>query len=1353
MTAGGNTYVKWSKQWTVKNGVFTVALIPNDTAEPAGTSYSVRYVPNSGPSWSEIWVVTTGGPLEIWQVRVLSTPVPEVLISLSQLTTSGSTKGDLIARTASAWAVFTGGTNGNCLLKDLTQASGVRWGSCLTGTGGGDVGGPVSSQDGGLVLFDGVTGKILKEATGSGMVKVTSGVFGVASAGTDYEQVLTFQTPLSKAAGTVTCPTCIVNTGSYNNPTWITGLAGSKISGAVPTATALESNPTDCSAGRYTTGIDSGGNLTCGQVAYSDVSGTPTLYYQTLQIGGADQGQRAKLNLVQGTNVTFSISQGADATSVTINSTASGGGSGYQFVQEEGVNVAQQLTMNFIGTAITAANDAVNGRTNVTLSQSPSGSTSLVGTGRTISTTTPITGGGALTSDLNIACSTCIVSTGSYADPSWITSVGAGKVSGSVANATLAATATVANALASNPTPCSAGQYVSDIAADGTLTCAQVAYSQVSGTPTIYNQTVQKAGVDQIQRAKVNFIEGANVTITMADSGGSTDVTIASTGPGSGGYTTIQEEGVSLTQRATLNIIGNAITATDDSGGGRTNITLSQSPAASTSVVGTGRQVGTSSPLTGGGGLSGDLTLACPTCVVTTGSYSDPSWITGLAGSKISGSVASATTATALASNPSDCAASRYATTIDAGGNLTCGQVAYSDLSGVPSTENPLTFSSPLSRSVNTISCPTCVVTSGSYADPSWVTSLAWSKISGEPTFVETSRSISAGTGLSGGGDLSQDRTLSVTANSTTQKVELAVDGILKGTRKQINLIQSGAVTAVGADNAGSDRVDVTLGLNITPLADPGSNGIVYRNASGTTQVVNVSTGLSLVGNTLSSTAVSTAFGLTEFSLTKTSDTVSTLGGSCSSSSPCTYRVGGKVYDLTSPAVGTLSGTPATGTIFWYISPTDGRVKAAHNTAATLSCDTDCDVVTGVATFPAGTIPLQAHTFTSNVLDAVAASMDHRAFISTFSLLPGTGISLSTSGSTGEVTASVDSTIQTVATDQAGSSRSCGTAGTSTAYTCSLSPAITAYTDRMTMSVTFDEVSGTNPTLNVNSLGAKNIYKSNGTSAPAQIGANELQATTYLLRYDASLNSSNGGFITDIGGGGSGGAVSNGTYANLPTCTAGSNQIYRSPFYTSYCTSGTWTHWSDPTAASATIPPTADWTNVNTDATYIEFNDMVQGPLNIILKDGGASGLQRARLRTLASGDRTIIAQFLAAGGYGQRCGLIVTDGTGSTADFKSIAATPYEGALRDVSGTDLNADGTENAAFLYWAVQDKYWLKIEHLPAGWSKTYYSSDGVTWNQVSYYAYLSFAATHVGWFARKTSTYRNGSCTLLSWSVQ
>lgn len=67
----------------------------------------------------------------------------------------------------------------------------------------------------------------------------------------------------------------------------------------------------------------------------------------------------------------------------------------------------------------------------------------------------------------DVACSgTCI------ADAE-IAAVAGGKVSGAVATCT---------ALATNPTPCGASNWVNDIAADGTLSCAQPAFTNISGS-------------------------------------------------------------------------------------------------------------------------------------------------------------------------------------------------------------------------------------------------------------------------------------------------------------------------------------------------------------------------------------------------------------------------------------------------------------------------------------------------------------------------------------------------------------------------------------------------------------------------------------------------------------------------------------------------------------------------------------------------------------------------------------------------------------------------------------------------------------------------------------------------------
>jgi hypothetical protein len=83
-----------------------------------------------------------------------------------------------------------------------------------------------------------------------------------------------------------------------------------------------------------------------------------------------------------------------------------------------------------------------------------------------------------------------------------------------------------------------------------------------------------------------------------------------------------------------------------------------------------------------------------------------------------------------------------------------------------------------------------------------------------------TSRLVNSGTGLSGGGDLTADRTLSVTNDSTTQKVEVAKNGTLQATRKRINFIQGSNVTLTVADDAGNNKVDVTVATaaSTTPI-------------------------------------------------------------------------------------------------------------------------------------------------------------------------------------------------------------------------------------------------------------------------------------------------------------------------------------------------------------------------------------------------------------------------------------------------------------------------------------------------------------------------------------------------------
>lgn len=66
------------------------------------------------------------------------------------------------------------------------------------------------------------------------------------------------------AASDLACTACVTDSE-------IADVAGSKVTGAVATATALAANPADCGANTFATTIAANGNLTCAAIADSDV--------------------------------------------------------------------------------------------------------------------------------------------------------------------------------------------------------------------------------------------------------------------------------------------------------------------------------------------------------------------------------------------------------------------------------------------------------------------------------------------------------------------------------------------------------------------------------------------------------------------------------------------------------------------------------------------------------------------------------------------------------------------------------------------------------------------------------------------------------------------------------------------------------------------------------------------------------------------------------------------------------------------------------------------------------------------------------------------------------------------------
>ena len=220
-------------------------------------------------------------------------------------------------------------------------------------------------------------------------------------------------------------------------------------------------------------------------------------------------------------------------------------------------------------------------------------------------------------------------------------------------------------------------------------------------------------------------------------------------------------------------------------------------------------------------------------------------------------------------------------------------------------------------------------------------------------------------------------------------------------------------------------------------------------------------------------------------------------------------------YNPTALGACSTSAAPASNGTLRQYAKRDGTLALGFSGTNTTTC-TGWTVEQNISDFPNGSQRLGTVTWTSGSWNNDVT--DERRFVRPVGV--GVGTHLSESWSNGAQTLDVRDTVQLKAELQAGTTTSGTTTNTSTAFNLALTPTFAGYTDKQVLQVKFHTACGNNPTLNVDGFGVRKLYKSNGTSAPAQIATGECQATVYTLLYDSALDSGTGGFVMDIGGGG-----------------------------------------------------------------------------------------------------------------------------------------------------------------------------------------------------------------------------------------
>jgi hypothetical protein len=226
---------------------FSTALVPNVAPDGtlngsggcAGTSYTVSWAFTGGAQQPvETWVVPVSGvPLSIDAVKTGPVTAPTTPLNPSQLSTAGGTVGQAMCVTSSGWAPGNCGGGGTAVVWRGAWSSGTTYAAYNVVSSGGSsylaiaasLNIPVSNTAyWGLLAQAGATGAAGPAPAGTGIVKSTGGVAGLATPGVDYSTMRSYTAAVNSTSyqdGKITF-TKGSNVVSGTGTAWTTAMTG-----------------------------------------------------------------------------------------------------------------------------------------------------------------------------------------------------------------------------------------------------------------------------------------------------------------------------------------------------------------------------------------------------------------------------------------------------------------------------------------------------------------------------------------------------------------------------------------------------------------------------------------------------------------------------------------------------------------------------------------------------------------------------------------------------------------------------------------------------------------------------------------------------------------------------------------------------------------------------------------------------------------------------------------------------------------------------------------------------------------------------------------------------------------------